>query len=163
MIFKIAKEAGLSLIAIATVALCGCATSEAGPGLAIHAWDGKESASLAAKWGTPGEATTLSDGSQLWVYHKPKKVTLSEQVPTKTTRKQRTEAYVVNGVTMTRQVAYEDTDYIPPASRVTTCEARITVKDGVVKSAEVKGEGCTLEDFENAEKITNAGDDISNR
>jgi hypothetical protein len=121
------------------LALSACATTGGSVSQSVQ-WEGKDTAALTAQWGTPQETKTLGDGSTLWIYSKTSETTIAGQLPVKTTKKQRTESYVVNGVTMTRQVQYDEATYEP--GRLSYCEARFTIKDDVVTSAAFKGDGC---------------------
>lgn len=138
---KIIKRVALNL-GVAAVTLSGCATTEEGLSQRGNQWLGKDIGALTKLWGTTENKTTLSDGSELWVYRKTKEATINDQAPTRTTRKERTEAIVVNGETVTRQVQYDETSYDPSAIRTLNCEARFIIKDGVVRSAVFKGQGC---------------------
>jgi hypothetical protein len=136
MTSKFVKNLALGLAAVAASVLAGCATTETSLGRLSAQWVGKDVAAVTEQWGTTEEKQTLSDGSELWVYHKTNQATIGGQSPTTTTRTERTE---VTGINQSRQVPYEETNYDPTTIVHSKCEARFTIKDGVVKSAEFKG------------------------
>lgn len=140
MTVKIAKKVALSVVTLAALALSGCATPGGNVSPQSSLWEGKNKTAVIEKWGSPQETKTLSDGSEVWTYTRQQETTIGGELPAKTTRKTRTESYVVNGVTLTRQVDYEETNYEP--GRISYCEARFTIKDDVVKSVAFKGDGC---------------------
>ena len=133
---KIVKNMAFGLAAMAASILAGCATTESSPGQLSADWVGKDAAAVTAEWGTTEEKQTLGDGSELWVYHKTKQSTVGGQSPTTTTREQRTE---VIGINQSQQVAYDSTNYDPATLIASKCEARFTIKNGVVITAEFKG------------------------
>jgi len=139
MISGTMKNAVAGLAVLAAMALAGCATTESASGQQSAEWVGKDTAALVAEWGTTDDKKTQSDGSEVWVYHKTKESTIGGQLPASTTRKERTETYEVNGVTMTRQVAYEETSYDPHTLVAAKCTASFTIRNGLVTTAEFKG------------------------
>ena len=143
MTLKLGGKAALGFVALAVLGLGGCATTEGGLSQQSAQWVGKDTAALTAQWGPAEEKKSLGDGSELWVYHKTKQGTVGDAAPTTTTRKERTETYQQNGVTLSRQVAYDETSYDPATLVASSCEVRFVIKDGVVKSAEFKGSGCS--------------------
>jgi len=148
MISKIVRGAAMSLVVSAAMSLGGCATDDAAslqsaPSQQSTQWVGKDTAALVAEWGEPTDKKTQSDGSEVWVYRKAKQATVGDQQPVTTTRKERTETYMQNGQLVSRQVAYEETNYDPSKLVDKVCEYSFTIKDGVVKSVAAKGSGCS--------------------
>lgn len=139
---KIVNKVALGLVTIAAIVLSGCATTDEGLSQKNTQWEGKEAASVIQEWGVSENKAMMSDGSEVWTYRTTKQATIGDQAPATTTRKERTESYVVNGVTMTRQVPYDETSYDPTKILSSDCVATFTIKDGVVKSAKFEGNGC---------------------
>lgn len=136
------EKAALGLTVLTAVTLSICGVAEAGIGRKKSKWDGKDTAALIEKWGITEDKATLSDGSELWVYRKVQEATIGGQLPTRTTRSYRAESYVDNGKTVVQLVPYDEVEYDPSANRPSICEARFTIKDNVVNSAAIKGDGC---------------------
>jgi len=133
-------KVSVALVAFAAVGLTGCATTEGEP--AKVTWVGKNSAQVIGEWGQPQEKSVLSDGSSLWVFKKKNTATIGNQAPVHMVHKQRTETYVDSGVTRSRQVDYDEPEYDRGALFNADCEARFIIKDDVVTSATIKGNGC---------------------
>jgi hypothetical protein len=84
----------------------------------------------------------MSDGSSVWVFKKQNTATIGDKAPVHMVRKQRTETYVDRGVTLSRQVDYDEPEYDRGALFNADCEARFITKDDVVTSVTFKGNGC---------------------
>lgn len=135
-----AMKVSVALVIFSAVGLTGCATTEGKPGQGK--WVGKNSAQLIEEWGQPQEKSAMSDGSSLWVFKKDNTATMGGKPPVRMVRKQRTETYVDRGVTLSRQVDYDEPEFDRGAVLNADCEAHFVIKDEVVTSATFQGSGC---------------------
>lgn len=139
------KVTGLFLAA--AMLLSGCVSAE-GYRQHMSLNVGKTGDQLQVEWGIPSDRSVLSDGSELWVYHR----TSESRSGGYWTERQssRTEEFVdKDGKKRTRTVTYKEPYYEPEVVSISYCETRFVVgADNVVKSVSFEGGGCLAEEIE---------------
>ncbi len=136
------------LAAVALVlAVTGCATVE-GYRQHMDLVVGHTADQLKLDWGVPDNIAPLSDGSEMWVYHR-ETVTHSgnsyDQVPDGSYTENYTDK---KGKKKTRTITTYRSVFVPPSTNVTRCETRFVVgADQVVKQVTFEGDGCLAEEI----------------
>lgn len=143
MTMKIVKIAAvLGVVGI----LAACATTE-GYQQRMNLKVGYTTDQLKVEWGVPDNIAPLSDGSEMWVYHRTQVYHSGNsymQVPTGSYTQQYTDK---KGKTKTRSVTTYSSQYVPPSTSETHCETRFVVGvDQTVKSVSFEGDGCVAEE-----------------
>ncbi len=135
--------------------LGACATAE-GYRQHMDLMTGKSVDQLQIDWGVPDQTTSLTDGSELWVYHR---VTENHSGGYWTTQSHsRVETYVdKDGNKQKRTVTFSEPYYEPPVTTRTTCETRFVIAANIVKSVSFEGDGCVAEEIKKAEDATRTG------
>jgi hypothetical protein len=108
--------------------------------------EGQSGDSIKTQWGVPDDVTTLSDGSEMWVYHRTTETRTGGYQTTRTLT--RVEEYTdKDGKKQTRKVTYTEPYYEPLVVEHHHCETRFIVKRNTVTSVTFEGDGCVAEEI----------------
>ncbi len=131
---------------VACAALAGCATTE-GYQQHMDLLRGSTGDAIQQQWGVPDQTSRLSDGSDLWVYHRTTEMKSGGYETTRTAT--RVEEYTdKDGKKQKRTVTYSEPYYEPVQVTRTHCETRFTLSRNVVTAVTFEGDGCVAEELD---------------